>query len=83
MGCRLSERMILLDLGEGGLMGMVVYGGSRSGKWEMRGVFGGAGIKENSVAREVRGVWVSERAKMTLTPLDMTLTRDCGEMSAA
>ena len=68
---------------DGTLIGTMEAGSCLLGKWEMRGVPGGAGMRENSGAREVNGVCVVDRAKMMLTFLESRETRDCGVMSGA
>jgi len=65
----------------GGSMGMMVGGVSRFGKWEMRGVFGGGRMSENSEARDVRGVCFGPRAMRRFELLDSRSTRDCGVIS--
>lgn len=49
----------------------------------MRGVPGGAGMRENSAAREVRGVCVGESARMRLVFLERSEMSDWGVMSSA
>lgn len=49
----------------------------------MSGVPGGAGVSENSAAREVRGVCFVERATRRLVLLSKRVTRDWGVISFA
>lgn len=66
-----------------GLIGMSEAGSERFGKYEIRGVPGGGRIKENSAAREERGVDLVDSGKIKLV-LDLSNARsDCGVMSFA
>ena len=49
----------------------------------MRGVPGGGRMRENSGAREERGVCFDDRAIRRLVFLESSETRDCGVTSAA
>ena len=62
---------------------MSVAGVSRLGKCEMRGVPGGGRMRENSAAREVRGVCFGDRARRRFVFLERRETRDWGVTSAA
>lgn len=62
---------------------MTVGGSGRGGKCEMRGVPGGAGMSENSAAREVRSVCVGERTRSRLVDLERREMSDWGVMSSA
>lgn len=79
-GLRLGEMMWCA---RGGSTGMTVAGVSRLGKCEMRGVPGGGRMRENSDAREVRGVCFDESASRRLVFLERRETRDWGVMSPA
>lgn len=73
----------MIESARGGSTGMTVAGVSRWGKCEMRGVPGGGRMRENSAAREERGVCFVESARMRFVFLLRSVTRDCGVMSAA
>jgi len=65
----------------GGVIGIMDGGSLRSGKCEMRGIPGGGRIRENSEAREVRGVCFWDRAINTLVSPERSDTMDCGVIS--
>jgi hypothetical protein len=57
-------------------IGMTVTGVSLFGKCEMRGVPGGGRMRENSDARDVRGVCLMGRATSRLALPERSATRD-------
>jgi hypothetical protein len=65
------------------VMGMVVWGPSRGGKWEMSGVLGGGSVNENSAANVESWVAVGERAikKLTGGLAESSDTIACGDKS--
>ena len=63
--------------------GISVAGSSRLGWCERRGVPGGGGMRENSVAREDSGVCFGESVMRRLVFSERRPTRDCGVTSEA
>ena len=51
---------------EGTSIGITLAGVLRLGKWEIRGVPGGGRMRENSDARDVKGVCLGPRARRRL-----------------